>query len=402
MITEAASGVTDTAATLNGSVNPDTATISACVFEWGPEKAFDEVVQTYPNTAPCVPGPGSIAGESPVAVEADLSGLHTGSQYAYRLKATYPSGGVTGATLIAQTTGPRIAATWAEDVIRTEATLKAEIDPEGQATTYHFEYGTSEAYGSETPEIAVGSDSSTHEVTRFLEGLTPGTTYHYRAIATSAGGENVGPDRSFTTYRNPAPNTDCPNQIFRSGPAANLPDCRGYEMVSPIEKGGGDITTINPAGEVGVRGSMNQASLDGNKITYSAPTAFAGSVSSRNINQYIASRGGDGWSTEPINAPLGATVYHGQEFNSVLSFENMFKLFTPDLSTAWMTDQNATPLTPGGDGERASIYRRDNLGGLSAVTPPVAENALSVFSYLPTIDGHSADFSHVVFRRRQS
>ena len=59
-----------------------------------------------------------------------------------------------------QTPGPVIAASWAQDVTFTEAALKARINPEGAATTYHFEYGKTEAYGSETDELNVGSDSS--------------------------------------------------------------------------------------------------------------------------------------------------------------------------------------------------------------------------------------------------
>ena len=39
----------------------------------------------------------------------------------------------------------------AEDILPTEATLEATLNPEGNATTYRFQYGTSEAYGSEIP-----------------------------------------------------------------------------------------------------------------------------------------------------------------------------------------------------------------------------------------------------------
>ena len=146
-----------------------------------------------------------------------------------------------------------------------------------------------------------------------------------------------------TATRRPTPS--CPNQINRYGPGADLPDCRAYEMVSPVAKNGGDILTAT-AGSGEARRAYNQSSLDGNRMTFSSGASFAGNLGSRVINQYIADRTGSGWETAGIDAPHGKTVYGGGDFNGFETEMNAFKLFTPDLTTSWFINTNAPPLTP--------------------------------------------------------
>ena len=43
----------------------------------------------------------------------------------------------------------------------TTATLNGTVDPNGRATTWYFEYGTSTSYGSKTAEKSAGSGTST-------------------------------------------------------------------------------------------------------------------------------------------------------------------------------------------------------------------------------------------------
>jgi hypothetical protein len=132
VVTSAASGLTDSEATLNGTVNPDGVALTECFFEWGTSTAYGE-------TASCVPGPGGIgAGTSPVAVAADLSGLNGGTVYHFRLKAANANGQIVGSDMSFQTLGPLVKDVWSQDITFTEAALKAEIDPEGAETTYHF------------------------------------------------------------------------------------------------------------------------------------------------------------------------------------------------------------------------------------------------------------------------
>jgi subtilase family serine protease len=85
----------------------------------------------------------------------------------------------------------------ATSVGETSATLNGTVDPNGAATQYHFAYGTTTAYGSLSP--AVDASGNGTAVSADLTGLSAGTTYHYRLVATNAVGEAVGSDQTFTT-----------------------------------------------------------------------------------------------------------------------------------------------------------------------------------------------------------
>ncbi|HEY8814943.1 MAG TPA: fibronectin type III domain-containing protein, partial [Candidatus Dormibacteraeota bacterium] len=280
--------------------------------------------------------------------------------YHFRLKAANADGPIIGDDETLQTLGPVIAGVWSEDVVFTEVTLKAEVNPAGVASTAHFEWGTTTAYGNESPESAVGSDSENHELSVFLEGLKPATTYHYRVVATSSDGVNESADHTFTTREPFAPNTNCANQQFRTGPGANLPDCRAYEMVSPVDKGGRGILagTTQPAGHI--RAAFDKAASDGNGITYTSATAFGDAVSNLNANQYLSRRGAEGWTTHGISAARPGSVLIGGTAITSWGFDTQFQLFTEDLSEAWVRDASDPPLTPDAVEGFGNFYRRDN------------------------------------------
>jgi len=83
------------------------------------------------------------------------------------------------------------------------ATLHGYVNAHGQATDYVFQYGTTRAYGSQTPLAPVGSGTSSIQVTQTVIGLQPLKTYHYRILATSPGGATAGGDHTFTTPKIP-------------------------------------------------------------------------------------------------------------------------------------------------------------------------------------------------------
>src|SRR3954452_9790474 len=88
----------------------------------------------------------------------------------------------------------------ANSITQTYAKLHGTVKPNQQATTWHFEFGTTTAYGTNTPEqgpIPAGSGNTA--VAADAAGLAPGTVYHYRVVATNASGSIPGKDKSFTT-----------------------------------------------------------------------------------------------------------------------------------------------------------------------------------------------------------
>ena len=82
-----------------------------------------------------------------------------------------------------------------------QATLNATVNTNGPEASYHFELGTTEAYGRNIPypEGKLAYGSSTVPVSTLAESLTPNTTYHYRVVATNSSGTSRGTDRTFTT-----------------------------------------------------------------------------------------------------------------------------------------------------------------------------------------------------------
>jgi hypothetical protein len=88
----------------------------------------------------------------------------------------------------------------ATNLTQTSATLHGTVKPNNQATTWHFEYGTTTAYGTNTPEQGpVAAGSGTTKVSADSTALAPGTVYHYRLVGTNPSGSIPGKDHTFTT-----------------------------------------------------------------------------------------------------------------------------------------------------------------------------------------------------------
>jgi hypothetical protein len=84
-------------------------------------------------------------------------------------------------------------------VTSTTATVNGAVNSGKEQTTYHFEYGTTTAYGASTPDASAGKGNKTSNVSADLATLAPSTTYHYRLVAANASGTVQGADMTFTT-----------------------------------------------------------------------------------------------------------------------------------------------------------------------------------------------------------
>lgn len=190
--------VSPSSAALVGAVNPEGRN-SSYVFEYGPSLSFGSI------TTPASAGSGTDAlGESAL-----VTGLAPGTTYYFRIVGTNAVGTRFGAVSAFTTTTPpqppsavTLAAASVDD---TTAVLRGQVDPNGQATAYVFEYGTTTTFGSLTQPVALDDANAIEPVSSPATGLAADTTYYYRTVATNATGTEAGAVASFTTGPGGAP-----------------------------------------------------------------------------------------------------------------------------------------------------------------------------------------------------
>ncbi len=135
----------------------------------------------------------------------DVSGLRPETTYHFRLVAGSEDDGVSvGASRTADqtfTTGaailPTVQAGEASAITQTSATITDTIDPEGQPTSWELQLGADTGQGG---GATIYGQAVEGEETIVLNcGSVPGTTYHYRIVASNEGGSAAGRDAVFTT-----------------------------------------------------------------------------------------------------------------------------------------------------------------------------------------------------------
>jgi NHL repeat len=383
--------VSNVEATLEAEVDPE-GKAAEYRFEYVDQKSFDEesgwaspnVQKTEEETLPGSPdfnlhlAKATIGCADPLAESAKEPGktaieagecLIPEDEYHYRVFAKNADGeGNSPVEGTFETAPPlEIEDAFASAIGTDTAKLTMRVNPLGIPTTGFFEYVTQAQFeasewaeATQVPNVGGGAGpldfgSGEGGVTRSVTvELTPGTTYRMRARVTDPLIEEPleSEEIIFTTFK-PEASERCPdNEAFRSGFSALLPDCRAYELVSPLDKEGGDIVSqleLLPE----LPAVLDQSSTSGEKLAYGAYRAFGDAKAAPRTSQYIAQRTPTGWQSHYILGPRGRLTQ-----GVTGAFPSELRALSPDLCEAWIKTYAEPPLAPSAIAEQMNLYRR--------------------------------------------
>jgi hypothetical protein len=322
VVIDPASNIEQRSAELSGSADPLVGTVTAH-FEvssdggatWNPVATGDDTA-----TAPDVAQP-----------TADLTDLTPFTAYQARLVADNQDGQAISPVISFRTLGeaPLIAAESTIERGAAFASVRALITPNGQATSFHVEYGPTAEYGARIPadsERTAGASLSPYGAVQTIPNLQPETTYHFRFVARNATGESVGADQTFTT--------------------TGIAPSRAYELVTPPEKGGNNVRA-----ELGL-----QASADGNTLAYLGTVVLGDQAEADPLYpRYVAQRSASGWSSSKPTDPLQLSL-QAQTGPINLTFG-----VSEDGTKALVISLKA--LAPGAVDGNSNVYLRDVATG---------------------------------------
>ncbi len=287
---------------------------------------------------------------------------------------------------------PAIDGVSAQNLAPSSERIDAQIDPDGAATSYYVQYGTSGCVQDELgceyapvapPGEAIGEGFADVGVQVTLEGLQPDTTYYYWVIAANAQGTVESAHNAQT--------------FFTTLPSAEgvLLDHRQWQLASPPEMHGASPEAINPP----FLGSLIQASGDGSALAWTASAPISGDAQGNRQpepTQVISRRGSEEWSSEDVN-----TAHNGGEGVSTEE-PTEYRFFSPDLSLALVEPQileeplEAPPLAPGA--REKTIYRRESTTGEFQPLVTASDDATGTpFGGELEFEGATPDARHVVF-----
>ena len=396
-------------ATIRAFVTPRNSPVTECVFLYGPTEA-------YGQEAPCQEHPGDEIQQLKIAASSGQFTLGFEGQTTSELPFDATAGEVQATLEALSTIGSGSVSVSAAALTGPTSAERYRITFQGVLGQKNVEELTIQ---EGTPPLSNGESNVVRElttlnggglnvpssVTATLTGLQPGATYHYALKATNAIGTKTGPDWEFEVQAEPE-EEGCPNAALRSeNSSKRLPDCRAYEMVSPPEKNGGDVSPDSSR----TRAARDLAPGEPMAIQFTSHTGLGDAAGGGISIDYMAIRDAQpatqGWSTHAITPqqnpmPLRSAANQDPAYDGD---------FSPDLSTGVF--RAFSPLTDE-DPNVANVenlYLRNDLrspgaGSYQLLTPcpgctaPLANTFFQSGSDQdPRFVGASADFSHVIF-----
>ncbi|MGD1058155.1 MAG: hypothetical protein ABR992_12175 [Solirubrobacteraceae bacterium] len=400
--TGGASGVTEAAATLTGTVNPRNFA-TEYHFEYGTEAE---------NFSASTGAGNAGSGSSSVPVSASISGLQPGTTYHYRLIANSATGTSVGGEAVFTTSGspppppPAVTTEGASGIGVHVATLEASINPNGVDTHYFFEYGTSKTLldsdAPAQPGNDAGAGSSPAKVAVKLSGLTGYTTYYYRIVASSSSGTSYGEEHEVKTKSAWALQStpEVENASNMSGVSCSSAEaCTAVGWYSPPAKKGQAIDTLaerwngtawavqtTPSDESAEQSELKAVSCPSEKACVAVGSYHVKAADSQ-FGVFAESWNGKAWTYEKLPLPAGATEgakeisqIYGVSCSSATACtavgdykaeKALFALVESWNGKTWTAER--TPV-PSGEETVASEY-------LTGISCPVAKDCIATGAY---------------------
>jgi hypothetical protein len=275
------------------------------------------------------------------------------------------------------TQAPAVVTGSASGVTSTSATLNGTVNPEGAATTYQFQYGTSTGYGTATPAspASAGSGSIVVSESASVSGLSASTTYDYRLVATNAAGTTDGSNQTFTT-----PAASSSGNAFT--PVGGL--IQGTSLTPSVTAhAAGDVILLH----VTTEGSAPPTGISGGDATWKqVGSTVRGSVNSglsAAVYEGTVTTAGTAQATVTTSGTPSAVRIAGQEYNPG-SGQTGVLVSQANLD---VTGTNTGPsITPTGSNELYSFYGFDtdigSAGSTTGYTYEVDNNG-NIYAYDP-------------------
>jgi len=191
--TIAASGLSSTGGTLNGTVNANGYS-TVVTFDFGQNTGYGT---SYTATQSPVTGNTSTAVSYIIA-----SGLAPNTLYHYRAVGVNSQGITNGLDMSFTTSAiaPTVTTNAASLVTGNTATINGTVNANNASTVVTFDYGLNTGYGTTVTAIQSPVTGGTNTAVSYnLTGLIPNTLYHFRVNGVNIGGTSNGTDLTFTT-----------------------------------------------------------------------------------------------------------------------------------------------------------------------------------------------------------